>query len=92
MHANIKVFDTVSKTALISFCSLNLTKKKQCQDVQLKLPQHYIKFHPDQLKSMQENEATKFNFALPLWPQAKIKITELGIKKVEVNGACKHGR
>ena len=37
---------------------------------------HYLtKFHPIQLKSVQENEANRFCFVLTLWPQAKIKFT-----------------
>ena len=39
-----------------------------------------IKFHPDHLKSVRENEANRFSFALNLWPPGKIKATESDIK------------
>ena len=52
MHANIEVLYAVSKTSVISFVSLNLTQKYN-QNVQLKLFQLHIKFHPNQLKSLQ---------------------------------------
>ena len=48
--------------------------------VQLKLLQHKIKFQPDQLKSARENGAMRFYFALTLWPQLKVKVSENGIK------------
>ena len=63
MHANDKLFDAVSKTAVISLVSLALTQKSY-QDVQNELLQNHNKFHPDQLKSVRENEAKRFSFAL----------------------------
>ena len=39
-----------------------------------------IKFHPNQLKSVPENEANRFCFVLILRPVAKVKVTESGIK------------
>ena len=61
MHA----FDAVSKTALISLVLINLTQK-QSQDVHLELLHRHIKFPPDQMKSVQENEAQRFCFTLTL--------------------------
>ena len=66
MHTNVKVFfDAVSNTAVISLLSIN-PAQKQFQDVQLGLLHHHIKFTPYQIKSMQENEANRFCFALTL--------------------------
>ena len=79
MQVSVTVFDAVIKIAVISFLSLNVTQK-QYRAVQLKLIQHHIKFHPDQLKRVRENEAKKFCFALNLWPPAKVKVSESGIK------------
>ena len=76
MHADIKVFWTRS---VISLLSLNLTQK-QYRDVQLELLEHHVKFHPDQMKSVKENEPKRFWFALNLWPPAKVKVSESGIK------------
>ena len=65
---------------------------KLYQDVSHGLLQHHIKFHPDQLKSVQENEANGFCFALTLWPPAKADVTESGMKMVEVNSTDKHSK
>ena len=46
----------------------------------LDLLQHQIKFHPDQLKSVGENKANRFYFALTLWLPATVKISENGLK------------
>ena len=56
--------DAVSETAIISL-ALVLTQKEH-QDVQLKLFQHHVHFHPDQLKSVRENEAKRFCLGLTL--------------------------
>ena len=56
MHANADVF----LTAAIPIFLIDLTQKKS-QDVQLELLHHHIKFPPDQMKSVHENEA--FGFA-----------------------------
>ena len=39
-----------------------------------------MKFQPDKLQSVRENKANRFRFLLTLWPQAKVNITESGIK------------
>ena len=52
----LKFFDAVSRTAIISFCLLNLTQPEMLQ--------HCIKFYPDQLKSVWDNDANSFSFAL----------------------------
>ena len=39
----------------------------------------HIKFHPDQMKSVGENEAKSLYFALTLWPPGKVKVSEIGI-------------
>ena len=51
MHANVKLFEAVSKTAVISLLSLNLTQNLYW-DVQFDLLQHHIKLHPDLLKNV----------------------------------------
>ena len=58
-------FDKVSKTAVISLASLNLTKKLY-EDVQLELLPAQIKFHADQSKSVRENEVKRVCFVLAL--------------------------
>ena len=63
--------DTISKTAVISLVSLNLTWK-QYQDIQFELLQHHINFHPDHLKHVWENKAKRFCFVLTLWPLVKV--------------------
>ena len=65
MHANGKVYDAVSKTAAITFNYIHLTQKRH---------------HPIQLKSVWKNEANRYSFALTLWHQVKIKVTDSGIK------------
>ena len=79
MHANAKFWHAVSKTAVFPLVSINLIQKKS-QGVQLELLQHYIKVHPDQMKSAGENEASRFSFALILWSPGKVKANETGIK------------
>ena len=62
--------------------SLNLT-----QNISLELLHRHIKFHPDQMTSVQENEANRFSW----WPrqgQGQWK----WCKMVEVKGAYKHGK
>ena len=44
------------------------------------------------MKSLQENEANRFCFTLAFRLPGKVKVSESRIKKVEVNGACKHCR
>ena len=44
--------------------------------MQLELLQQHIKFHPDQLKNVRENEAKRFCFSLTLWLSAKVKVSE----------------
>ena len=61
----LKLFDTVSKTLIIPFVSLNLIQKHY-QGFQLELLKHHVKFDPDQFKSVPENEADRFYFALTL--------------------------
>ena len=48
-----------------------------------------MNFHPDQMKSMGENEANGFCFAQILWPQA-VRVSDSGMNimvELEVNGA-----
>ena len=58
----------MSKTAVISFDYMTITVQ-QYYDLQLELLPNQMKFHPDQLKSMQQNEANT------LWYYAKVKTT-----------------
>ena len=58
-------FDAVSKTAVISLVLINLTQK-YCQDIYIELLYDHIRFHPDQLTIVQENEANMLCFALTL--------------------------
>ena len=74
----LKFVDTLRKTAVISLDSITLTKSYY-HDVQVELLQHHIKFHPDELKSVQENEAQRFWIALTLQPSANVKVSESGI-------------
>ena len=32
------------------------------------------------MKSVQENEANRFYFVLPLWPLGKVKVSESGVR------------
>ena len=50
------------------------------QDVHLELLQRHINFHPDHLKSVGENEAKMFCFALTLCPPCKVKFNDSCIK------------
>ena len=72
-------FLTVSETEVICLASLTLTQQYY-QDVQLEVLPHHLKFHPDQMKSVGENEAIRFYFALTWCPQDKVKISDSGIK------------
>ena len=45
-----------------------------------KLLAHHIKFHPDDLKSVQENEVNSYCSVLTFWLPVKVKVTESGIK------------
>ena len=87
MHANVKT----AKQRLFSLVTVNLTQVL-CHDVQLELLQHHIKFLPDQLKGVRENEGKGFCFALILWHPDKVTSQWKWYKMVEVNGAYKHGR
>ena len=65
MHTNVKVFYAVVQLQnFISLVSINRTQK-QTQDVHLELL-HHITIHPDETKSIEENEANKFCFVLTL--------------------------
>ena len=44
----------------------------------LKLLHHVTRSHPIQLKSVPENEAKRFCFALTLLPSIKVKVTRSG--------------
>ena len=65
MHANVNCFDTVEQ----QLDSINLAQKLH-QDVQFELFQYRIKFSPDQLKIVWENEA-KISFHWPCNPQSR---------------------
>ena len=65
-----KQYTTITTTTT----TINPTERRKYQDVQVELLQQQIKFHPDQLKSAQENEAKRFCFVLTLWPPAKVKV------------------
>ena len=52
-----------NKRAAFPLVSINLTQKKT-QDTKLELLHHYLKFHPDQMKSVGENDANRYCFAL----------------------------
>ena len=65
-----EVFYVVCKTAGISLVSKSLTQKGS-HGVQVELLHHHIKLYPDQIKSVKENEANLFCFALTLRPQAR---------------------
>ena len=73
------VYKKREKKAVISLSMVNFTQKLY-QDVQLELLQHQIKFHPDQLKRIDKNLAKRFCFVLILWPSAKVKVSESGMK------------
>ena len=47
---------------------------------QLELLKHFIKLHSDQLTSVCENETKMLCFLQTLWPSAKVKFIESGIK------------
>ena len=71
----LKLFVTVSKTAVISLVSIHLTQK-QFPHVQLILLQHHMTFHNAWLKGVWENEGIMFCFVLTLWPSAKLKVSD----------------
>ena len=71
MHADVKGFWRSQKDS--SYVLLKLTQMWY-QDVQLELFQYRIRFYPDRLKSVGENETKR------LWPPAKVKVTESDIK------------
>ena len=82
----LKFWDVVSKIAVVSLDSINLTTK-QYLDVQIERLHPHITFHPGELKSVQENEAKIFHFPPTLQPppplphlSAMIKAIESGIK------------
>ena len=75
-----KFSDAVSKSTVISPISLNLIQKKY----QVNLLQCWIKFYPNQLKSVQENETKRFSFALTLLHPDKVKVSESDIKWLKV--------
>ena len=87
----IKCFDAVSKAAAISLVSLNLTLKYY-KDAQIKLFQHLIKFHTDQLKSVWENETNRFLLYDDLVISSQGQAHRMLYKTVEVNGVYKHDR
>ena len=63
--AMLKFVDAVIGTAVIFLIYVNLILKSY-QDIQLKLLQLYIKFRPDHLRSVRENETNRFCFLLTL--------------------------
>ena len=80
MHVNVKsFFDAASKPAIIPLVSTNLTQKYS-QDNQLELLHQQIKFYPDQLKNVGENDADRFCFVPIMWPPGKVKVSESGTK------------
>ena len=68
-HTNVKILTQSVKQQLFPLF------------VQIQLLQKHITFHNDQIKTMQENEAKKFLFALTLWPPSMVKGSESGIKR-----------
>ena len=81
MHANTKVFLTWSLKQQL-FALFYYLLIKLVSGCSISLLQHHKKRknHFDQLKSVRENETNWFHFALNLWPPAKVKFTESGIK------------
>ena len=75
LDSTLNLSDTVSKTAVISLLSLNLTQK-QFQNVQLKLLQHHI-----QISSWSaEKCGRKWSQYFALYPPGKVKVFGSGIK------------
>ena len=72
-----KFFDAVSENGSYLPC-FNNTYSSLFTNVQLELIHHHIKFHPDQIESVGENETNRFCFVLTLWPPGKVKVKENG--------------
>ena len=64
--------ESVRKTAFLGFSSH--------EDVQLELRYHHIKFHRDQMESVQESETNRFCLVLIMWPPGKVKVSESSTK------------
>ena len=77
MHANVNFFYAVNKTAVISHHYTETHSKAVSGYWTWIVP---TPFHPIQLKSVGENKANSFCFELTLWPPAKVKVTDGGIK------------
>ena len=60
------------------------------QNIQLELLQHHVKFHPNDLKSVQENEANRLCLCWPCDP-SQGQVIETSIHIVEVNGVYRRG-
>ena len=88
MHTYVEVFGVVSKTTVIPLLSINLTEN-QSQNFKLELLHHQIKSDPDQMKSVQENDAKQILFHTDL---VTPKQGQLKYKTVGVNGVYTHGR
>ena len=43
-----------------------------------------IKFHPDQLKSVWENDTKRFCFVLTVWPPTKVRVNDSGIIIIKI--------
>ena len=54
-----KFFDTVSKAAVTTVDSINLTLKQQ-HYFEPEMLYHYVTFHHDQMKSVRENGPNRF--------------------------------
>ena len=73
---------------LYPFCvSISHDTQQQYQNVYLEILQYNIRFQPDHLKNVQENEAMSFGFSLD--PPAKVKATDTD--SILVEDASEHG-
>ena len=92
MQANAQFLMKPLKTAVLSHVSLNLAQKLH-QDVELKLFEHLIKFHPDQLKTalirtLRPPAKAKVSESGTKWTKSMVPISTVGMKKIVEKFAC----
>ena len=74
MHAYVNFFVWIHSVKQKLFSCFNKSYSKAVELF------HHMKFHPDQMKSVRENEANRFCFVLTMWPIDTVKVSESSMK------------
>ena len=81
-HTKLHEIDPQTSEYMQSLKMVIMFTQKQAEDDQLDLFHHHIKFHPNQMNTVGENEERTLTFLLILWVpgRVEVEVSESGIK------------